>query len=216
MVTAPASAFQGTDDLYAAGIRDRVDALDTLLRDVIENRLPVLDRDVRLGDRGQAEVAIFFLVNLAADPEHPDIEQTHRAGQHPPPVEVASSAHRAKHALAHRWQGPGESEHVLELRLGLLLTPQLVVAVLATAGRVHAGGLEVTERVRADPNIPPRRRNRQRSNPRDSGRVYQRSSVDVEVDEPNVGGDPDDSGKRRVGSVKPLRAVGGRVFSHNP
>ena len=215
VVTAPTSSFQGAHDLHAAGVRDGVDALDALLGDVVEDRPPLLDRDVGLGDRGQAEVAVLLLVDLAADPEHPDIEQAHRAGQHSCPVKLAPSAHRGQHALTHRRQGAGESEHVLELRVGLLLAPQIVVAVLATACRVHAGCLEVAERVRADPYIPPRGRDRQRSNPSESGRVCQRSSVDVKVGEPGAGSDPRKSRKRRVGPVKPGRAGRGRVFSHD-
>jgi len=73
---------------------------------------------------------------------------------------------------------------------------------LATAGRVHAGCLEVAERIRADPYVPPGGRDRQRSDPSHGGRVCQRTTVDVEVGESGAGSDPRKSGQRRVGAVK--------------
>jgi hypothetical protein len=96
--------------------------------------------------------------------------------------------------------------------MGLLLAPQVVVPVLATACRVHARCLKVAEGVGADPYIPPRGRDRQRSNPSKSSLVSQRRTVDVEVGEPDAGGDSAKPGKRRVGSMKQfVRRFAGRL-----
>jgi hypothetical protein len=74
----------------------------------------------------------------------------------------------------------------------------------------------VAERVRADPYIPPRRRDRQRPDPIESGRVGQRSPVDVKVGEPGAGGDSGNSGESRVGSVKQFAPRFAGRFPANP
>jgi hypothetical protein len=86
-------------------------------------------------------VPVLFLVALAADPEQSDVKQSHRAGQQSLSVQNVSGPHRGEHVLTHRWQGVREGDHVLELRVGVLLAPEIVVAVLATPRRVHASCL---------------------------------------------------------------------------
>jgi hypothetical protein len=43
-----------------------------------------------------------------------------------------------------------------------LLSPQLVIAVLGSAAAIHARGLDVTERIRRDPDASPAWRERKR------------------------------------------------------
>src|SRR5918996_1170232 len=52
-------------------------------------------------------------------------------------------------------QLPGEAGHRLELLPVAPLAPEVVVAVLLAAGGVGPGGLDVAERVGADPDVLP-------------------------------------------------------------
>ena len=68
-------------------------------------------------------MAVLLLIDVAANPEHADVEQTDRAGENSPSVELATVAHRREHRLAHLRQGSREVLHVLELQPVLLLAP---------------------------------------------------------------------------------------------
>ena len=86
-------------------------------------------------------------VPLATEPEQAEIDQPHRAGGYPVPVEPAP-AQVMNSSDAQRGQHAGEPQHVLELLHIALLPPQLVVAVLSASPAVYAGGLDVAKRIR--------------------------------------------------------------------
>ena len=73
-----------------------------------------------------------------------------------------SSADVLAHRLPQVGQPLGEADEVVELRL-LLLRPELrVVQVLAPAGAIDPGRLELRFRARRDPDVAPRGRDDQR------------------------------------------------------
>src|SRR5688572_22998901 len=67
----------------------------------------------------------------------------------------------------------GELEHLLELAPVLLRPPRIVVEVLLAPGVVEAGRLDVPLRVGADPDFPPRRRDRELPDALERGLVGQ-------------------------------------------
>jgi hypothetical protein len=87
---------------------------------------------------------------------------------------------------------------VLELLAVAPLAPGLVVEVLSPAGPVEPRRLDVAVRRRADPDLLPRRRDPQRFEPLDDGRVVDRPAVLVEVLAAAAAADPRQPGRRRV------------------
>src|SRR5438067_10245096 len=73
--------------------------------------------------------------------------------------------------------------HRLELLAVAALSPEVVIAVLLASGRVHAGGLDVTKRVGADPDVLPGRRDAQLANALEHAGLRDRSPVLVEIRE---------------------------------
>jgi hypothetical protein len=69
-----------------------------------------------------------------------------------------------------------------------------VVQVLPAARRIDAGGLEVTEGIRADPNVLPGRRNGQLANALELLGRIDTTSMLVEVAETAAPTDPSNSG----------------------
>src|SRR5205085_12298637 len=101
---------------------------------------------------------------LAADAEEAEVEKADGGCEgplagHPLDRDVALDG------AAQARQGAGEFAHFLVLAGGAAEVPAVVVAVLLAAGFVVAGGLDVAERVGADPHIPPGGRDRQRADP---------------------------------------------------
>src|ERR1700757_5075791 len=90
VLTAAPASLQSGDDLGAQRILDRLPAADALLGDVVEDEPPVRGRDVGLGDRREAEVAVLALVDLAPDPEQADIQEPHGAREHAGAVELCT------------------------------------------------------------------------------------------------------------------------------
>ena len=99
-------------------------------------------------------------VVLPADPEEPEVEQPERARQHPAPGE-AGGVQLTGDGSAGRRQAPSHLEHPGVLLAVTVLAPLRVVQVLAPAGGVGADRLQVPALVRADPDVRPRRRDRQ-------------------------------------------------------
>jgi hypothetical protein len=133
---------------------------------------------VLLAHRGQAVGLVPDAVLLGADPEEAAVQQPHRAGEHAPLGQVRRRAQVGGDVLAEGGQRVGELDHVVELLLVAAPAPGVVVAVLLAAGVVEAGRLQVTAGIRTDPDVTPRRRDRQLA---DAGEVLRL------VDEPAVG-----------------------------
>ena len=85
-------------------------------------------------------------------------------GQHPVAVEPAG-AQRRHDGVPDVGELAGDLEHPLVLLRVPPRPPLVVVAVLAPAGGVEPGGLDVAVRPRADPHVLPGRRDRQGADP---------------------------------------------------
>ena len=99
---------------------------------------------------------------LAPDAEQAEVDQPDGAGHDTVPVEAAA-LQVLQGGRPQRRERAGEPQHVSKLLGVSLLSPQLVVAVLGPASAVHAGGLDVSQRVRRDPDVRPGGRDRQRA-----------------------------------------------------
>jgi hypothetical protein len=78
---------------------------------------------------------------------------------------TAAVAEVALHAAAQLGQAARELHHVLELLRVAPRAPGVVVAVLLAPGDIRARRLEMAVRVRADPDVLPRGRNRELGDP---------------------------------------------------
>ena len=101
-------------------------------------------------------------IPFAAEPEQAEINQPDGAGRDAVTIQITSR--QVRHgSRPQRWQNAGEPQHVNELLGVALFAPLLVVAVLGPAPTVHAGGLDMPQRVRRDPDVRPGRWDRQRA-----------------------------------------------------
>src|SRR4051794_11770662 len=152
------------------------------LRAKVEHRLPAPEPEVALPQRGQSVGLVLLRVALAADPEEPEVQKPHRAGQdtlanQSPALEVGVEP------IAERGQPAGEVEHAIELQLVPALTPDVVVAVLLSPGGVDAGRLDVPAWMRTDPDVLPGRRDCQRADALEDLSVADRNAVRIAVGE---------------------------------
>ena len=131
---------------------------------VVEDRRAALDPQVALAQRGEPVGLVLVGVALAADAEEPEVEQPHGAGEHAVADEPAA-AEVLDDAAAQLRQRGGEVEHLVELLAVAVLAPFLVVEVLLAPGVVDPGRLDVPVGLRADPDLLPRRGDRQRADP---------------------------------------------------
>ena len=104
-------------------------------------------------------------------------------------------------------QRRGELEHPAVLHLVAHLAPPRVIAVLLAAARIAAGGLHVAERMRADPHVPPRRRDGERRDPADRLLVGHGASVGIHVAEARTA-EPADARRASVVHVAESRGGG--------
>ena len=98
------------------------------------------------------------------------VEQPHDRRDDPLPAQRRAGAGRARRG-AGCGAAPGERDQPVVLRLVAHLAPPRVVAVLLAAARVAPGRLDVAVRRRADPDVGPRRRDRERVDSRSLGPV---------------------------------------------
>src|SRR4029450_12423383 len=112
----------------------------------------------------------------------------HLAAVEAGPAEVA--LHRAPDAR----QGLGEGDHAIELRAVADLAPARVVAILLAPAGIAADGLDVAPGIGADPDVGPGRRDGQRPDAFQGGRIAHRASGGATVTERSPGGDTPDAG----------------------
>ena len=163
---------------------------------------PPLIGDVLAADRRQPVALVLLGVVLAADPEEAEVEQAHGAGQrplarHPLPRQVAVTARRR------RGSGGGELAHASNLRSARRCCQRVVVEVLLAPGGVDPGRLDVAERVGADPDLLPGRRDRQLADPLQRLVVLDPLAVGVEVGEAAAAAAADDA---LAGTVRAAQA----------
>lgn len=107
--------------------------------------------------RGQAIGSVLLGVALGPDAEEPAIEQPDGAGEHALAPE-RPAAEMPFRGLAQAGQGPREAHHLVELLPVSALPPGGVVEVLSPARCIRPDRLDVAVRIRADPDVGPRRR----------------------------------------------------------
>src|ERR1700691_4322043 len=127
---------------------------------ILEYELPPGERDVLLPDGGQAEGTVLLRVLLAARAEEAKIDQPDSGREDPLPGQAAGTQVLTDF-LAYGRQHGAELPNPVMLGLVPLLTPQIVVQVLAAPGRIGAHGLDVASRIGADPDVLPGRRDHQ-------------------------------------------------------
>src|SRR5690349_10596085 len=196
LVPAVPAPPQAPDDRAHLILGHRLLALLGPLGRILEHQLALAQRDVLLPDGGQAEGAVLLRVLLAARPEEPEIDQADRSRENPVPGQ-APALHVTADDLADARQHGSEVPDPIVLSLIPLLTPQVVVPVLAASGRVGADGLDVAQRVGADPDVLPGRRDHQRPDAGQRLRVLDHRRIGPQVAEaPAAAPAPDPLGRR--------------------
>src|SRR5215218_9065622 len=150
--------------------------------------------------RRQPVGLVRLAVVLRPDPEEAPVEQAHGAGKHALAHEAAAAEMSFRRSPELR-EGAREPDHLVELLLVPSLAPGAVVDVLAPPRGVRADCLNVAERVRADPDIPPGRRYDQLADPLQHFVLVDPVSLVVEVLEAATPAAPGDPGPGAVGSA---------------
>src|SRR4051794_30601506 len=214
LVASPAAALQLADDLGHRLVDHVADVADPALAGEVEvDRVVRIDRDVLLAHRRQAVRIVVLGVALAADPQEAAIEQTDGGGENARPGD-AVAGQIALDLVPHVRQRLCEANHRVELLAILPLAPFLVVQVLLAPGVVHAGCLDVAQRVRADPDVLPRGRDSELGDPLEDLRIGDAATLRVEVLEALAAPAAGQAGTGAVGS--PETSHGMRVCPHPP
>ncbi len=148
----------------------------------LERQLGAVDLDVIVTDRGQAEALVLARVLGVADPDQGALEQAHDGRQHLL-ARQAVAPHVGIEPRADLRQRPTENQHAVELVRVAHRAPLGVVAVLLAPAVVAAGRLDVAARMRADPDVGPGRRDRERAQPADLGGLLDRPALRVAIAE---------------------------------
>ena len=214
VVTARAPPLETRHDPVDLGVRHRLHALLVAFGHVgKDDRVRRGERHVFLAHGRQAEGLVLFGVGLAAYAKEAQVEQAQGAGQHPLAREVAGrqgpvggradAAQMGGGRAAHVGQGGGKGQHAVELLSVAAFAPLLVVEVLAAAGGVGAGRLDMTVLVRADPDVVPGRRYGERRYAVEGGGVGDRPSAVVDVGKAVGGAPAGDAGLAGVRGAQP-------------
>ena len=199
--SAGAPALQPLQQRSQHRILDRERAADASLGSVVEHDGRSVDLHVALADRREPERAMAVRVLLGSDAEHGAVQQPHSDG-HGATLGHVGLGEVELHGATDRRQCAREGLDALELLDVLTLPPGGVVQVLAPAGGVGAGGLQVTERVAADPHVLPRRRDRQRGDALQRLGVLHRSTPGVLIGEATATPPAGEAGGRGVGAME--------------
>ncbi|VWC30193.1 hypothetical protein BPS26883_06363 [Burkholderia pseudomultivorans] len=157
-------------DSRDARIVDRHVVLDAALADEAQPHLPRFDLQMPLAQRRQPVRLVLARVFRVADArerrvEQPDDRRDDLLARHAGPREVA------RDAGADTRQRERERGHSRILVRVARRSPLRVIAVLLAPARVAAGRLQMAARVRADPDVGVRGRNRERVDSRDLVRI---------------------------------------------
>src|SRR5687767_4284262 len=115
--------------------------------------------------------------------------------------------------LAHLPQHGAQLDHPLELRAIAVRAKIRVVAILLPSTRVARRDLEVSLRHRTDPDVAPRRRDRQGAEATDARSLPDDATVRIEIGEPAADATPVDAGHRVRHVPKPRRFRGSNELS---
>jgi len=155
--------------------------LHSALAGEVEAERRALYLHVLVAKCGQAVGVVFGSRFFIADPHPRYVQQPYEGRQqflprHPRQRQIlihlrAGSRNRRRHL-----------RHPFELRQTANLAIRRMIPVLSAPPRVITDGLEVTERIAANPDLRPRRRKNQRANARQRFRIPDRLAV-IEIDE---------------------------------
>jgi hypothetical protein len=145
-----------------------------------------LDTRVAVAQRREPERLVEAGVLVVADADQRELEQPDDRRQHLLARQARAGEVRVD-ALANGGQEPGERDHPIELGAVTLFAVRGVVAVLLATAGVASGRLQVAPRVRADPDVGPGGRDRERADPLEDGRVVDRRAVGGAVRESPTG-----------------------------
>src|SRR5204862_4821527 len=138
--------------------------------------------DVTLPHRRDSEGLVGVRIAVVADPKPPEIDQAYRECARPL-RRHRLVLHVLRHRFAERRQRVGEPNQLVELRLLLRGPVIVVIAVLPPACRIGTCCLQLRARTRRDPDVFPRRRDRERLDPRELPGVGDAPTARVEVAE---------------------------------
>ncbi len=213
-VQAVAAAGQRPHGRQDGLVGDRDRPALALLGDVVEHQAVPRHPHVPLLQRRRAVVMVQLGVLLAADAEQAEVDQPDGAGDDAVPVEVAA-LQVLQGGRPQRGERAGEPQHVGELLGVSLLSPELVVAVLGPAPAVHAGGLDVSQRVRRDPDVRPGGRDGQRADARQRLGVRNIRARRIAVPETLSGLDPRDARTSQITAHQPRNRGRRYVQAHD-
>ena len=130
------------------------------------------------------------------------------------PVEKVTALQVLKRGRPQRRERAGEPQHVGKLLGVSLLSPEVVVAVLGPAAAVYAGGLDVSKRVRRDPDARPGGRDGKRADALQGLGVRDIPARRIAVPEAFPGLEPGDARTARITAHQPLNRGRRYVQAH--
>jgi hypothetical protein len=149
--------------------------LAALAREPEPDPRPV-DARVPVAEGGQPERLVEPRILLVPHPDQRQLQEPDDRRQDLLARQSGSAEIRVD-TLADGRQQAGERDHPVELRALAMLAVGGVVAVLLAAAGIAPGRLKVAPRVRADPYVRPRGRDRERADAGEDGRVADRGAV---------------------------------------
>jgi hypothetical protein len=163
---------------------------------------------VLIAHRRQSDRAVLLRVFLVADPDHRLLEQADDRGEHFF-ARQAALAEVGAGALADLRQRLGEGEQPSVLHLVARVAPPRVIAVLLAAARVAPGRLHVAARIGADPDVGPRRRDRERVDALNLRAIGDGAAARVDIAESAQAAQPPDAGRALIADVAQAGGLGG-------
>ncbi|GGO66795.1 hypothetical protein GCM10010910_27050 [Microbacterium nanhaiense] len=148
----------------------------------------------------QTDRAVLLRVAFGPDAQQRRVQQAEPARQDPLAARPLASE-VSRDPAAHGGQSLGEFERAVELPRGHSARPVGMVEILRAARVVHPDGLKVTVGARADPHVPPRRRDRERADPRERLLVADARAARVAILEAPPPADPGDARIARAGTA---------------
>ena len=174
-----------------------------------EADLRAFDPRVAVAHRREPERPVQAGVLVVAHPDQGQLQEADHRGQDllaweagPPQVGIAS--------LSDGGERPRKPDHPIELRFVAAAAPSRVVAMLLPPPRIAPGGLDMAAGIRADPDVGPGGRDRQRADPGKCRLVADRRAIPVAVGEPGPGAPAGDPGPVVMGVAE--AGLAGRVL----
>jgi len=170
------------DNIGDAAVPQRQRPFLAALAAKLETDVRPLHPGVAVAQGGQAKASVLGDVIIVADADERRFEQAHDGRENLFTRHAATPQMRLDRAADGR-ENLRKKHHVFELGDVAHRAKIRVIAILLPPLRVAPGRLEMAVRLRADPDVRPGGRNRQRLDPRQMPRICQRRAVGTAVDE---------------------------------